>query len=132
MANKKTEPLYMSTKEACARYSIGKTTLFALFHMEDCPPIGKIGNQKRIPVKEFDAFFEKVLMEGYYKPPTFSDEQAQQAVAQMQQTENVQINPYGRQQPDYNAFGRYVLQLMRDPAIKAEYEKWLNEGAKVG
>lgn len=46
--------------------------------------------------------------------------------------ENVQINPYGRQQPDYNAFGRYVLQLMRDPAIKAEYEKWLKEGAKVG
>ena len=132
MANKKTEPLYIGTKEACERYSIGKTTLNALLHMEGCPKIGKLGNQRRIPVKEFDAFFEKVIMEGYYKPQTFEKEQEPLVMEQIMQDVAERTVPVGRQQPDYNSFGRYVMQLMQDPEIQKEYEQWLKEGAKVG
>ena len=115
MAKGKVEPLYMGTKEACERYSIGKTTLFALFHLESCPKIGKIGNQKRIPVKEFDVFFEQVLMDGYYKPQTF-DENGSSLVQDLQG----------------EAFNAYVQHLMQDPQIRAGYEKWCRQEGRAG
>ena len=115
MAKTKIEPLYMGTREACERYAIGKTTLFALFHVDGCPKIGKIGNQKRIPVKEFDAFFEKVLMDGYYKPQSFEEESS--LVQELQG----------------DAFLAYARHLMQDPAIRAGYESWCREeGQKNG
>ena len=130
MADKKTEPLYIGTKEACERYSVGKTTLNALLHMEGCPKIGKLGNQRRIPVKEFDAFFEKVIMEGYSIPQTFEKEQEPLVMEQIMQAEAERTVP--QRDANYNAFAAYVMNLMRDPEIRKEYEQWLKEGAKVG
>lgn len=53
--------LYMSTQDACKRYSISRTTLYSLFQLDECPLIRKLSNRVLIPVKEFDEFFESVL-----------------------------------------------------------------------
>lgn len=53
---KNSEPIYMSPLEAVERYSLGRTTIFELLRMPDCPTTLKVGNRRLIPIKEFDAF----------------------------------------------------------------------------
>ena len=53
--------LYMTVNEACERYGIGRTSLYATFQMEGCPELKKFGNKTLLPVREFDAFFESLL-----------------------------------------------------------------------
>lgn len=55
------EKLYMTVTEACRRYGIGRTSLYSLFALEECPTLRKFGNKTLIPVREFDAFFEGIL-----------------------------------------------------------------------
>lgn len=54
-------PLYMSVRDAKARYGIGQTSLYELFATEGCPAILKFGKKVLIPVAEFDAFFKAQL-----------------------------------------------------------------------
>lgn len=55
------EPLYMSVKAACERYSLGRNSIYELFQVKGCPAIKKYGCKVLIPVREFDEFFESQL-----------------------------------------------------------------------
>ena len=56
-----TEPLYITIKEACFRYSVGRTTIYELFQLDGCPPVMKLGNKTLLDVRAFDEFFRAQL-----------------------------------------------------------------------
>lgn len=58
-----TDRLYITVALACERYSIGRTTLYSLFKLPDCPTIRKLGGRTLIPVKEFDEFILRQMKE---------------------------------------------------------------------
>ncbi|MCR4564124.1 MAG: helix-turn-helix domain-containing protein [Clostridiales bacterium] len=58
-----TDKLYITVAMACERYSIGRTTLYELFKLPDCPTIRKLGGKTLIPVKEFDEFILRQMKE---------------------------------------------------------------------
>ena len=53
--------LFISIKEACERYGIGRTTLYGLFQMEGCPPVMKLGGKTLLEVGPFDAFIRSQM-----------------------------------------------------------------------
>ena len=55
----KVEILYISPKQAAARYGISADMVRLMIHMEGFPDIMKVGRKICIPVKAFDEFMEK-------------------------------------------------------------------------
>lgn len=64
-ANVTLEPLYISVNDAVKRYSIGRTNLYEILSLPDCPKVYKLGSKSNckmlIPVREFDEFFKSLL-----------------------------------------------------------------------
>lgn len=54
----KVEVLYISPKQAAARYGISPDMVRLMTHMEGFPDVMKVGRKICIPMQEFDEFME--------------------------------------------------------------------------
>lgn len=53
------EVLYISPKQAAARYSLSEDTITKMVHMAEFPDIMRVGRRILIPLVEFDKFMER-------------------------------------------------------------------------